>query len=441
MKKIELTHMFPTGICESAVSKRTIISLISGLKKILAEPIYCISGNKITRTFFTGVVNHEGCVFLSGFTPNGISLHDLYIEFFLNGYYSELTGRLIFTLNAIIKAAKLVYHETGFYPSFQLNSVYIDLDRNLVIFLPSRIMDYLNRHRMTGEKEPFTLCTENISGTEQLDEKDFTFCIARTLYLFFTKNQPVGELGLFDITSFVPDASRSVADILWNILHGRTGDLKDLQTVLESYNGTSISPPPARIPLNRRRSYLLLKYSVSRFLAKRKMLLLILVLVAAVLSYLIGDYLRHRDKKDYTLGLQPLQVVELYFKAVDELNLDLLDAVFYRRAGKKIKDEVSRVYVMTKLEHAFGKRFDERQESTSSDSIDPESPLETYGIEDLTILQMSNGDQPIFQANYKKFLSAGETTSVYTYRETIYIKQYRDHWYIIKTERELINRE
>jgi len=441
MKKIELTQMFHTGICESTVSKRTIISLISGLKRIIHDPIHCVTHGHISSTCFTEVINQEGCIFLSGFTPIGKSLFDLYLDYFPENYRSALTERCISAIVAVIKAAELLYRKIGFYPPFQLNSVYINREENSVIFLPHRIIDFLNLYKQDEEKKVLSVCSEGISGTEPLKEKDFALCIARTLYLFFSKNQPVDGAGIFDITSFIPDAPRSISDNLWDILHRRNAELQDLLAVLESPIDTTISHPSSKIPFNRRKPFLVFKYSFSRFLAKRKIQILILLLVAGVLFYLVSDYFRHRVEIDYTLGLQPMQVVELYFQAVDELDIDVLEAVLYGRAGREIRNEVSRIYVMTKLEQSFARRIDEGQESDPGSGLIHESPLDAYRIENLDILQMTNGELPVFKARYKKILITPESTSVYSYREMIYLKQYKDHWYIIKIERELINVE
>jgi hypothetical protein len=53
------------------------------------------------------------------------------------------------------------------------------------------------------------------------------------------------------------------------------------------------------------------------------------------------------------------------------------------------------------------------------------------------IQELCSGVNPIFHAKYKKYISAGEELSINSFEETIYLKEYNDHWYIIRIERKI----
>jgi hypothetical protein len=478
MKKIDHNKMFPTGINEIDVSKKTIISIITGLKKILPAIIYEVRRNEMIIASFTDVINQDGNLLLRGYTPKGSSLYDLYSEYSPSGYHTESTHMLFSFLLAVAKASRIVRDKTGLFPSFLLNSVYYERYTETVGFLPFSLMEFLAKYRKVGEQNILFSSSGNIVYTpgrtgilRQKSERDhsqvdsfsqndsqdaipqkddasrdegaFSHVLARILYLFFSKNQKSKEQIIFDIRYFLPDAPPSLSDSIWNALHGKEVGISAF-TGAPAPSGPVSTPSDSRIPFARRKELLSLKHSLLRFFARRKLLLIALLLVSGILFYLISDYFAHRNKIDYTAGLEPRQVVELYFTAVDGLKPDVLDSIFFRGAGKEIRNEVSRIYVMSRLENAFGNRIakpEELEDRSFDEMIQEERQLKIYGLKNLEIQQMEDDAQPVFQAKYEKYLSAGEDIAVHSYREMIYLKQYKDHWYIIRTERVFIDGE
>ena len=54
-------------------------------------------------------------------------------------------------------------------------------------------------------------------------------------------------------------------------------------------------------------------------------------------------------------------------------------------------------------------------------------------------VKLENGDEPTFSATYKRILSAGDEINVYSIVETLKLKQFKDRWYIIRSDRKIIN--
>jgi hypothetical protein len=168
-----------------------------------------------------------------------------------------------------------------------------------------------------------------------------------------------------------------------------------------------------------------------------------MIVLAGISSYLLYDYLTNKNRVDYTAGLNAEQIVELYLYGVDTLEIDIVDSVFYKRAGKEVKNELSTLYVMVKFEQAFGNVLigpEEIDEEDLSGTTDKElQGKKVYGLEDIEIQKIVNGDEPTFSAKYKKILSAGDEINVYSIVETLKLKQFKDRWYIIRSDREIIN--
>jgi len=432
--------MFHTGICENTVSKRTIISVITGLKNLLSERIYTVTQSSVKESSFSEVVNREGCIFLKDFEVHGASLFDLYKSFTSSNFFSEDTKHFLVVLHQIIKASELISSNTGSYPSLLLNSVFIDEEGGNIVFLPHKLIEFLNKYRDVEEQLILFYPLERPSGVSPSHQHDLTLSLARILYLFFSKNQKSKDSVILDISNFMNNTPRVLCDAIWKILYGKKFGLETFNKLIYSMIRKEKGNVREKIPLARKRKVALFKYSLKQFFIKKRTLLIIIVVLVTVLSYLFMDYFSHRKKIDYTIGLEPRQVVELYFQAVDTLDMDMLDSVFYKRTGREIKDEVSRIYVMSRLEQTVGTRIvkpEELEEEDLRNLSSQDQKIKIYGIEDVEIQELSSGVNPIFHTKYKKYISAGEELSIYSLEETIYLKEYNDHWYIIRIERKI----
>jgi hypothetical protein len=191
------------------------------------------------------------------------------------------------------------------------------------------------------------------------------------------------------------------------------------------------------VPLMKKKAVVFFKTRLHSFLTRRWKLLLTIMILAGAGVYLLSDALSSRNRVDYTAGLSPRQVVDLYYRATNDLDLDVIDAVFYKRSGKKIRDELSSLYVMLKMETAFGKTL-VHPEDIKVQGYQPERHS-VFGILGLDLQQTGNDDHPIFHAQYRRVISSGEELYQYSVQETIYLEYLDDHWYITKSDRTIEN--
>jgi hypothetical protein len=98
---------------------------------------------------------------------------------------------------------------------------------------------------------------------------------------------------------------------------------------------------------------------------------------------------------------------------------------------------MSSLFVMLKMEQAFGKTF------VGPDEIDNENyrpEIHTiFGVRDLHIETVRSGEEPVYKARYERVISSGEELAEYEVEETLYLKYINDHWYITKSERIIVD--
>jgi hypothetical protein len=432
MKKSEKVSMFPTGICENTFSKRTLISVITGLKNLETKDIYIItpSQKSVVQVTFSEAVNYRGCIVLKGFEKKGISLYEVVQDYKPETLNSDSTRELLEVVREIISAALLLHDKMGIYPHLILNGVFIDKNERTITFLPGQITDFLNKYQNIDIQKTLYYCYSVKDKSFHSGEFEFTRAVAKFLYLCFSKDHDIINEPIFDAGNFMPDISRQFSNALWDLMHNKPIELRSLQSIITESLKSGKDSAVTKVPLLRSRTFISFKSALLSFFARRKKLVVVSIILAAIATYLVFDFLQKSRKIDYTAGLNPQQVIELYYQAVDNLDLELLDSIFYKRAGKQIKDELSTLYIMTKLEQVYNRQL-----------IDPEDTLHKtdvpriYGIKDLHIQQISDDENPVFIARYSKYVRTENEDNEYAVKETLYLKNYNDRWYIVRSEK------
>jgi hypothetical protein len=453
--------LFSTGICDTTHSKRTIVSLMKGLRLHIPSPLYVISNHTIKKEWFSDMYNERGCFYLSGAEVEGQSLYSLYCAFNSDSFKDKGAASFLRYTVSLIDTAMIFNstHET--FPPLLLNSIYISDNGRTFTYLPSPLIDYLNTFLDDDMRKisyypiahggaiqnPLESGMRIAPSVNTIDQFHFSHMLARLIYLFFTKNTRITDAGteqnvysnrLYYVKTEMRDVPDRLADMLWNILHGKQIHPAQLKRVLiESLNAESDHGTSDRVPLSRRRSVISFKAGFTAFLGRRWKLLLIALVLVGIAFYLLSDAVLSQKRIDPTAGLDPIQVVELYFEAVNTLDLNYLDAIYYKRSGKRVKDELSTVYVMLKMESAFGKaRF--HPDDIEIGGFDPERDS-VYGISDLELEQLENDATPIYKASYKRIISSGEMLYETAMEETIQLQFIDDHWYITESERVILS--
>lgn len=454
--------LFGTGICNSTHSKRTIVSLINGLKSHIPASIHVVSGNQVSPDSFTDIVTEKGCIYLGGAAVSGLSLYDVYRDYRAASFKNSETEKFLRTVVALIDASIKYRDVSGGFPILFLNSVYVTEDHSKITYLPFSLIDYLNTfyeddtrqvlyypamiNQTSGEKSE-KYSTGRGKMEKLVDEHLFSRILARLMYLFFTRNRRLDGTGMeqsvydsrvYYLKTEIEDIPKALADTLWDIMRGKQIQLALLRRTIASCSTRKTEPERAeKIPFSRRRNVVSFRAGMAGFFTRRWKMLLVILILLGVALYLLSDIMSSRRREDYTADLSPREVVELYFTAINSLDLNVLDAIYYKRKGKQVKNELSTVFVMLKMESAFGKALVHPDELTEGE-FDPQ--LHTvFGIRDLELGLIQDDDVPVFRARYVRVINSGESLHETVIEETIQLQYIDDHWYITESERSILS--
>ena len=455
--------LFDTGICESTHSKRTIVSLLTGLKTRIPATIHVVSRDQVILKSFNDIVTESGCIYFRGASIKGQSLYDLYVNYGATAFENNETKRFLQSVIALIDTSMKYSNLSGGYPVLLLNSIYVTDDASTVTYLSYSLMDYLNTfydddtrqviyypammNRSSGMKSRKHIEGRNLEE-KLVEEHTYNQFLARLMYLFFTKfrrtaEEHNGKSGfdgrIYYLKTEMNDIPRSLADTIWDTMRGKQLSLDSLREAIVSASSEKpLQGRTEKIPFGRKRNVLTFRIGIAGFLSRRWKLVVIALIIFGVALYLFSDALKSRKREDYTAGLQPRQVVELYYEAINNLDLDVVEAIYYRRAGKTVRDELSTVYVMLKMEGAFGKRFLHPDE-LAEDEFQPHMHT-VFGIRDLELELVQDGSQPLFRAEYLRVISSGEKLHTTEIVEMIQLQYIDNHWYITKSDRTIESR-
>jgi len=422
--------LFFTEICEQTHLRKNMLNAFSGLHSLLQEPGYIVEDKNVTCFTFSEVINSKGCLYLKGIEIKGESLQNLYTNFLPPHSFNYKFKIILNLVHRLIQAGLQINDKFGFFPSIILNGVYIDIQNNIIVFLPFAIINYINRFKDLDNQRVLFYCINQKKLKTKMDETAFTESVSYLIYLFITKQEKIDENPVLDIKNLVPDVPQLLSNALWNNLHHKIIPLKEFYSIIEE----SIKREPEKekkgLPFHRTKIFILFRHKILNTFRKRGKLILVLIIIIFIFSYFSIDYINTRQRIDYTAGLNPGEVVKLYFNALEDLKLDIVEYIFHRRANRDIINELSTLYVMNRLNQVY---IPETTESPSSmENID------IYNIQNLEIKQISNDKLPIFSARFIKVINSGEKISKYREEQLIYLKQYNNNWYIIKVNREIV---
>ncbi|HEB30342.1 MAG TPA: hypothetical protein ENI15_05630 [Spirochaetes bacterium] len=442
MKKSEPYRMYFTGIREIGSSKQTMISVISGLKTHLDEKIYTVTGPELSISTFNDVVNRDGGLYLSGPEIKGSSLYELYQDFQANTFLSGSVTKYFHIFRELIKAEEVLLSKTGLYHPLILNSILYNTENNTFIFLPIKLIDFLNKYRDPDLQSILYFCFEHKPDMLTSDESVFSESLARLVYMHFIKmrKDKKGSLRpepVFYLSDLIDDVPCFFSDVLWEVMRGKNTGLNRIVKLIDETLGGKYSEGQSGFPvwkkIFRNSSLIIFFSSLSELFERRKKLIILAIILTGIAAYMFRGYLSENRKIDYTAGLNAGQVVELYYKAVNDLDLEIVDYVFYKRAGRKIKNELGSLYVILKMRQIYGQGPAVAEELNSGN--DESQSEKTYYLKDFEISESGDNETSIFFVKYTKVLNTGEEITVYSIKETLYLKEYLDHWYIIEINR------
>jgi hypothetical protein len=428
-------RQFKTGVCEQTHSKRVIVNALTGVKEFLGLPVFTVRGGTVERHAFDGAITVDGCLCLTGAVVEGVSLIDACAPPGLRSLF-----------RSFVESAVVLRNRTGSLPRLFLNGIYADVEAGAFTYLPQSLAEFLSAYLseekrksvffVAGGREKGVSARRPVSAppVERFPgENVFGESCARLIYLLYTGGGEGRDSPVYFLADRVPGFPSPLADLVWNAMHRKPLGLESLLQTLElpPFESAAISTakPSGKVPLHKRKGYLNLKHALGFFFSSRLKLIILIVLLGGVLAYVLFDIAGKKGARDHLPELAPRGVVELYYSAMDRLDLDVVQSLLYRRAGREVVNEMSTLYVMSRLGQVYGRQYGDAETG---------GPPSILSVQVLEIEQISDGVAPVFHARYKKTINTGEKKTEYLIDETLSIGRIRDRWYIVDAESRIV---
>ena len=439
MKNKNSENLLETGICEKTHSKQTIISIILKLKASIDEPITVIKRDgKLEESYFTDVYNESGCIFLYGSKLYGKSLL-YYIENIdpSNSVSEKIEDFSKLVIN-IIDSLKVYIQSKKSYPLLRLSSIFYDKETGNVTILPEKLSKILNSYLPHDKQTLSNFCIPDPLKESIDTEQELAKSIIYLIYLFFLKisGNKIQRSIVYDVRTLIKGVPNSLAKTIWDVLKRKEDiTLSKIRELLEKNKLLQLIENQ-HIPIFKRKGFINFTYKLSYTIFYKWKLIIVIAVIAGIFLYTISDVIYKSKLSNITEGKTPYEVVKLYIKSINDLDIEALNSLLYKRAGKDIIKEVSSVYVVKRMTEVYGLRW------LRPDEVDlrnlPEN-VKVYGIENVKIIKTSDDKEPTFLIFYKKIFGEKGNLDIYNYQEQIKLKKVKNRWFIFNVTRKLLN--
>jgi len=416
------------------------------------SPGWIVGQNKIQEWHFSGFLNRNNKFFLSGPVPSCMSLENI---------LSLPASQALSSLALLTEACEKLLEHTVTPFELQLDSVYF-LANNNILFLPPDIVRKTREFNPEGYKfKVFSLCN-NPYAQDQRSKLSFSLgCLffrittgvfpyqGSTIEEMYAKMRAFttasatlacpelkAELAKFFKTFFSEQFSYNLSLADWVkmfIKYRKEGVTKKI-----SQQEKAAVMEQAQIQAQKSRK----RYKTHLFFEKQGRTILITSLIVVASLLVVGYYASNFFKPRLTAGFSPQQVVEAFYRGINELNPRLMEDCVIKEAGKQELSEVSRLYVTTRQQLSLG--VNTYIPASEWDRLGrPAIALGqfVYGVTDLTITQTETIPHTIFLVSFSKWLRTEipeeyEVLVVYpqgySISERLSLKQDGEDWVIFK---------
>ena len=430
--------IFDTGICEKRHSKQTLVSIMTKLRASIDNPIITIRGNELKETFFKDVFNEGGCILLSGAEISGESLLSYIKKIGSSNLSSDSISHFFSLVINLIDAITVYIKNRKSYPSLLLSSIYYDEKENKFTILPGDMAKILGSYLPHEIQTLNGFCIPDILKQDIGSEEELAKSVIYLIYLFFLKasDSKIQRSIIYDIRTLVKGIPASIADMVWEVLKGKeTITLQKIKEILE-LNVPFELKETQKVPILRRKGFINFIYRFSYTIIYKWKLILIIAVVAGIFLYTLSDLIYKSRLSDITKGKKPEEVVEMYIKSINELDVETLNSLLYKRAGRDIIKEISSIYVVKRMTEIYGLRW---QNPTEVNLNELPEDVKVYGVENVKIKKVSDNESPVFLLSYTKVFSEKGDLDIYNYQEELKLKKIKDRWFIYNISRKIIN--
>ena len=299
-----------------------------------------------------------------------------------------------------------------------LSSIFYDKETKTFTILPDKLSKILSGYMPHNEQNINSFCIVNLLKDSIENENELAKSIIYFIYLYFLKasNKKIQRSIIYDIRTFIKGIPDDIAKKIWRVLKGKENiNLFDIKELLKNYKSLELSKSQ-HIPILRNESFINFIHKLSYMLLYKWKLILVIAVIAGIFLYTLADLIYKNRLSDITKDKTDYEVVELYIKSLKELDIEALDSLLYKRAGKDIIKEVSSIFVVKKMTEIYGLEWLNPTESNLKNLSENEK---VYGIKDVKINEISNHTEPEFLVSYTKIFGEKGSVGIYLYQEKL----------------------
>jgi hypothetical protein len=433
-----------------------VLTKLAELRKL---PARIIRNGETTEWFFDGVLRHEGRLYLRGPYLKGI---------FLEQAIEKSFSAVLPYLNRLLSALLTLEKQGRMLEFLQTDSVYFLEDGGVLFFPPALMRELRSMHPESYKLQVF----EKINHPDIEDPAEsLSFSIAALLYRIILGRYPFEAESDEELHNLTRHARLLPLDL---VEPGMREDLS--QRILCGLRRTQ-DPPPSltewqeilarckqeglyrditemeREQIRRKAEAELRKnensYRRKVFWQRQWKTVLIVSVVVVAAGVLAGSLMKTILAPRETRGFSPREVVESYYRGMNDLDHGLMDDCVVDGAGKETIREVMNIYVLSRV--SLG--YEGRSHIIPADEWDaqgrPElsAPQTLYGNTGLEVQQEQGEPEPVFNVRYTKWLpvpveetesdpsaAQGPRLSSTQISQRVYLRQDRQDWVIYRFE-------
>ena len=177
---------------------------------------------------------------------------------------------------------------------------------------------------------------------------------------------------------------------------------------------------------------------------------LIISLIIIISGAVLGSIMKNVFAPRQTHGYTPIEVVKTFYNSMNTLDSQKIGDCVIDRAGKEEVNEVTNLYVISRVSIGYGGKSNIMSAVVWNKKGRPplKPPLSVYGVLDLDIKALNPEPEPVFLAEYHKWMPVSEDENTgntkpmlkkayqgFAVTDKLYLKKDRSDWVIYRIER------
>ncbi len=430
------------------------------------ETGWIVKEDEIEEWKLSGFMEHEGEIYLYGPPFRGQTLFEI-----LESNEPKNIERIVSLLHAII----VLKENRRDLPNISSDAVLFS-DNGAILFLPYNLMKSINSTRPIDFKiETF----DYINNPHLEGEEAISFSIGVSLYKLITSKFPytgkteeevhdkIRNLTIVPPKFLVPELKKDVSDFIIKLLQSGKNSAKtesSRMTLEECYEQIKNWDPQnilEKISEEEREEIIqqakrfeeksIKKFKTTIFWQRNWKTVLIVGAIVLIVGIVSGSILKNVLAPRKTRGFSPYKVVKTFYESMNKLDTITISDCVIGKAGKQEINEVTNLYVISRVSMGYeGKSHlipAPQWEKMGRPNLTP--PNTVYGVLNLHIKKLQGEPNPIFLANYEKWVPISTSKedlenpkpgkkpnyAGFLITDKLFLKKDRGDWVIFKIER------